>query len=205
MSGAALLSTMQPPLTQTESKLYSKILFHKGGWRVMFESRFSLATGYLLCLQVPGIFTAEWCKSRYPGQSGLQRCALRFSIWTPPLSGAGEDLHTLAYIFFKITVFSTIWCLTHCFFSVTLQIASETPLDVVSWIFAFFLVHNFFLFQFFFVFFLYVLFMAPVILAGWKFQHERGSVLRLEFLSVFCLQSKSQWNLSNPSWTRDSM
>lgn len=42
--------------------------------------------------QVPGIFTAERCKSRNPGQSGLQCCALRLGIRTSPLLGAGEYL-----------------------------------------------------------------------------------------------------------------
>lgn len=56
----------------------------------MFESVVPLTTASLLCLQVPGIFTAERCKSRDPGQSGLQCCALRLGIRTSPLSGAGE-------------------------------------------------------------------------------------------------------------------
>lgn len=50
----------------------------------------SILPCWILCLQVPGIFTEKWCKSRNSGQSGLQCCALRFGIRTSSLSGAGE-------------------------------------------------------------------------------------------------------------------
>lgn len=56
----------------------------------------SLTTASLFCLQVPGIFTAKRCKSRDPGQSGLQRCALRLSIRTSSLFRAGESFLLMA-------------------------------------------------------------------------------------------------------------
>lgn len=97
-SEAALLCTTRRPLTQTESESFWETQFLKGGGGYMGGRlclRASSTDGSLFCLQVPGIFTAKWCKSRDPGQSGLQCCALRLSIWAPPLSGAGENLSAL--------------------------------------------------------------------------------------------------------------
>lgn len=74
---------------------------HSKLWEQLVENGEMILQRLLSPLQVPGIFTAKWCESRDPRQSGLQCCALRLCVRPSPLSGAGENLTGLFLLLFS--------------------------------------------------------------------------------------------------------